>query len=266
MTSKNVLIIENDLLFGACIESLLSCKEAFNIIGISPKNEADLIDDIWCMNPNVIILNKESCLTNPARLLDQLKNFPEFRLVVVNPSTDWGQVFDKQSRYRSLIKTSIPLTSFKNVDSSEHYRSLLYENPTLYSDRGPLPERRGMITTLFGDVFKINRHVQRILSINDHTRPIEHFPVHIPNLDVLNVAPEDKAGLMGVISLFQPDVIVLDERSQVMDESELITSVPDHFRMRVAGLSSEYNLVRIYETYKVLFSKVDDFISVIKQE
>jgi len=96
MTPQTVLVVENDSLLGASIESLLNRQTDLNIVGVSPKSEASLIREIWYVRPCVVILNENSWLTTPSRLLARLRNYPRLRLVVVNADHNWVQVYDKQ--------------------------------------------------------------------------------------------------------------------------------------------------------------------------
>lgn len=99
---QNVLIVENKILLGASIQNLLANMN-FNVCGIMPQTEIDLIKAIWSVRPDVVILNEDSRLTTPAQLLTQLKTYPNLRLIVVNTNDHTIKIYDQKE-----LKTSAP--------------------------------------------------------------------------------------------------------------------------------------------------------------
>ena len=92
---QNILIVENKKLLGASIQSLLASMN-FNVCGIMPQNERDLLEAIWFVRPDVMILDKDSQLTSPTRLLNQLKTYPNLRLIVVNANAHTMKIYDQK--------------------------------------------------------------------------------------------------------------------------------------------------------------------------
>ncbi|MFN8456772.1 MAG: hypothetical protein U0401_19250 [Anaerolineae bacterium] len=95
-TIWQVLIVENKLLLGGGIERLLAGESHLNIVGITPSDETSLIDMINHLQPDVIILDQATPLTNSVRLLTCLKDYPRVRLVGVSADDNLVQVHDKQ--------------------------------------------------------------------------------------------------------------------------------------------------------------------------
>lgn len=96
-TQRRVLVIENDLLLGAGVESLLLQEISLDVIGISPRDEEELIRKIRYLQPAVIILDEATLLTQSIRLLAMLRKEHELRLVIVNADKNLVQVYHKQS-------------------------------------------------------------------------------------------------------------------------------------------------------------------------
>ena len=117
MVLRKVLVIENNLVLGACIESLLALDPDLHVIGIAPQNEAALIQAIWRAQPDVLIMDEESRLTNPMRLLCQLENYPKLRLIVVNRHNNWLQLFDIQVLHANWASAALIPVSTSRVRS-----------------------------------------------------------------------------------------------------------------------------------------------------
>lgn len=91
-----ILIVENQLLLGAGLQNLLSKIADLEVIGISPRNQLELIREIKQLQPDVIFLNKDSRLTDASDLLTFLENFHELRLVVVNANDHLVRIYSQQ--------------------------------------------------------------------------------------------------------------------------------------------------------------------------
>ncbi len=96
MKSSRVLIVENNLLIGAVIENLLAQEEDLELYSTVPENESTLVEEVWQIKPDTIILNDDSKLIKPMRLLTSLINYPQIRVVVVNLNNDSVLVYDQQ--------------------------------------------------------------------------------------------------------------------------------------------------------------------------
>lgn len=127
MVFRKVLVIDNNQLLSACIKSLLANEAELHVITISPENEAALIHKIWHLKPDVVILDEDSPLTSPMRLLSRLENYPKLRLIIVNAYNNWVQVYDTQSLQNTWTSTSQAPVSFtparvwSQAELSEHH-------------------------------------------------------------------------------------------------------------------------------------------------
>ncbi len=119
MVLHKVLVIENNLVLGACIESLLALDPDLHVIGIAPQNEAALIQELWRAQPDVLIMDEGSRLINLTRLLCQLENYPKLRLIVMNSHNNWLQLFDIQVLHANWASAAlIPVSALHVRDWS----------------------------------------------------------------------------------------------------------------------------------------------------
>ncbi len=93
---QRVLVVENESLLGAGIESLLTRETDLDLVGIASGNEADLIKIIEHSQPQVIILDEATYMTNSIRLLDLFRNYSELRLVLVNANDNLVHIYEKR--------------------------------------------------------------------------------------------------------------------------------------------------------------------------
>ncbi|MCB9419573.1 MAG: response regulator transcription factor [Ardenticatenaceae bacterium] len=109
-TTQRVLVIDNDSIMGAGVETLLANSEKLQVIGTAPQNEDDIVHDVWQFSPDVIILNYQSQLTTPVRLLSLLNNYRSFRLIVVSEDDNMMEVYEKRqftARHHSDLATAV---------------------------------------------------------------------------------------------------------------------------------------------------------------
>ena len=92
---RRILVIENDLLLGGGVENLLLQEIGLDVIGISPRDEEELIRQIRSLQPNVVILDEATYLTNSVRLLAMLGHHHSLRLVIINANNDLVHVYHK---------------------------------------------------------------------------------------------------------------------------------------------------------------------------
>jgi DNA-binding NarL/FixJ family response regulator len=93
---QRVLIIENETLLGAGVQSLLQDEANMEVIGISPSNLAELIQEIRRSRSDVVVLDEVTHLTGPTKLLALLEDYPKLRLVVVSANDDRVRIYDKR--------------------------------------------------------------------------------------------------------------------------------------------------------------------------
>jgi DNA-binding NarL/FixJ family response regulator len=93
---QRVLIVQNDLLLGAGVESLLGCQPDFTVIGVSFSDEIALMTQIKQLQPHIIVLDKATPLNTSLKLLADLLDHPKWRVVVVSANDNLVVVYDKQ--------------------------------------------------------------------------------------------------------------------------------------------------------------------------
>lgn len=96
---QRVLVIENDLLLGASIESLLVQEPNLEVIGFSSQDEKDLIDKILLLQPAVVILDEATHSNHSIWLLTMLKKHQDMRLIIVNADKNFIQIYHKQNLF-----------------------------------------------------------------------------------------------------------------------------------------------------------------------
>ena len=91
-----VLIVENQLLLGAGLQNLLSGETDLDVIGISPRNQLELVQKIRQIQPDVVFLDKDSRLTDATDLLTFLENFSKLRVIVLNANDNLACIYIKK--------------------------------------------------------------------------------------------------------------------------------------------------------------------------
>ena len=89
-TFNRVLIVDNEGIMGAGLESLLS-----------EERESDLIQEIKRFQPDIIILILESYGLSPGRLLELLGDYGRLRFILVSIESKMFEVYDKQQSFES---------------------------------------------------------------------------------------------------------------------------------------------------------------------
>jgi DNA-binding NarL/FixJ family response regulator len=90
-----VLIAEKESLLGAAVQSFLVRQPGLEVIGISPADQAQLVQEVDRLRPDVVILGEPSQLIGPAQLLTFLRDYPTLRVVVVNVDHSLVRIYDK---------------------------------------------------------------------------------------------------------------------------------------------------------------------------
>ena len=91
-----ILIVENQLLLGAGLQSLLSVEPDLHVIGISPSNQLELVREIRQFRPDIVFLDKDSQLTDAVELLTFLEDFHELQLIEVNANDHLVHIYNMQ--------------------------------------------------------------------------------------------------------------------------------------------------------------------------
>ncbi len=95
-TFNRVLIVDNQGIMGAGLERLLSEEPALEVFGVTVDGEKMLIQEIWRLQPDSIILIEESEGISPIRLMKLLKDYGRLRIIVVSTNSNVFEVYDKQ--------------------------------------------------------------------------------------------------------------------------------------------------------------------------
>jgi len=110
---QRVLIVENKLLLGAGIETLLANEPEVDVIGITPVDENSLIQEIYHIQPDVVVLDAETTLIDPNnKQLSQLQENLQFRTITVSANDNLIRVYDKQEIM--IVQTTNLIKIIKN--------------------------------------------------------------------------------------------------------------------------------------------------------
>jgi chemotaxis response regulator CheB len=102
--SQRVLVVENQLLLGAGLQSLLADKADLDVIGISPGDGEELVREIRRIQPDVILLNADSHLADPVELLALLSHDPGLRVLAFNANNHLVRIHTKQGALEVLVE------------------------------------------------------------------------------------------------------------------------------------------------------------------
>jgi DNA-binding NarL/FixJ family response regulator len=92
---RRVLVVENQILMGAGVQSLLGVQADLEVMGISPRDQAELAGEIRRLRPDLVVVNKDSHWVDPTNLLAVLQDYPALRLVVVSANDNLVCIYDK---------------------------------------------------------------------------------------------------------------------------------------------------------------------------
>lgn len=105
---SHILILECELLLGAGLKSLLAEKSTLKINGITADNQVELLEQIGQLQPDVIVVDALSTLTDPFQLLAALNAYPKFlRVVEVSANDNRVCIYDRR---QILLTQSSDLT------------------------------------------------------------------------------------------------------------------------------------------------------------
>ena len=75
---------------------MLTAETDLDIIGISPSDQLELVQEIRRIRPDVVMLDGDSGLTDPAELLTFLEDSPKLRLLVVSANDHLVRIYNKE--------------------------------------------------------------------------------------------------------------------------------------------------------------------------
>jgi DNA-binding NarL/FixJ family response regulator len=87
-----VLVIENQRLLGAGIETLLRRDVDLDVLGVTPESESGLLRDINRFQADVVIFDE--AMIDSTGLLNLLEHYPTLRVVLVNADDGLVRTFD----------------------------------------------------------------------------------------------------------------------------------------------------------------------------
>lgn len=96
ITSNRVLVVDNQGIMGAGLVNLISGDPTFDVLGVTNTNEEILVQEIWQIQPDIIILILESEGISPCRLLDLLEGYGRLRIILVSVDNNDIGVYDRQ--------------------------------------------------------------------------------------------------------------------------------------------------------------------------
>ena len=75
---------------------MLSGEADLEVTGISPGDQAELAQEIRRLQPDLVVLDRDSRWVDPTGLLASLQDYPKVRMVVVSANDNLVCVYDKQ--------------------------------------------------------------------------------------------------------------------------------------------------------------------------
>jgi DNA-binding NarL/FixJ family response regulator len=95
MTVPRVLVAENRSALGAGIQSLLAGRDDMEVVGIAPRDFAELTREIRRVRPDVVILEAGVMdVADAFNLVMFLRDYPRMRVMVVSADDDLVYIFD----------------------------------------------------------------------------------------------------------------------------------------------------------------------------
>ena len=92
---QHILVIEDNLL-SELISRLLSRATDLDVVGLAPRDEAALVEEIRRIRPAVVVLDADTKLTDPDDLLCLLDDELDSRVIAVSADDNTVRVYDKQ--------------------------------------------------------------------------------------------------------------------------------------------------------------------------
>jgi len=92
---QHILVIEDNLL-SELISRLLNQATDLDVVGLAPRDEAALVEEISRIRPAVVVLDTATQLTNPDSLLCRLSDVADMLLVAVSVNDNAIRIYGKQ--------------------------------------------------------------------------------------------------------------------------------------------------------------------------
>ena len=106
MILKHILLVGRESLLLEGLEKLLAKRAHQYVSRIDFTNTNILVQEIWRIQPGIVILNTLN-LKHPLAVLAQLKSLPALKLIVVNEYNNDIVIFEHKDSPGILLNTSI---------------------------------------------------------------------------------------------------------------------------------------------------------------
>lgn len=93
---QRVLIVESELLLGAGVESILAGHTGLDVAGISPCDQAVLVEEIRVFRPDIVVMDVVTRFASATNLLALLEDCPKLRVLVMSVDDNRICVYDKR--------------------------------------------------------------------------------------------------------------------------------------------------------------------------
>ena len=93
---KIIVILEQDQLINAGVQSFLAAQDCFEVIELESSEPAQIIQQIERIQPDVIIIDQNNQTIPLGDLLSHFENTPNIRTIALNISNNQIQVCDKR--------------------------------------------------------------------------------------------------------------------------------------------------------------------------
>ena len=93
---KIIVILEEDQLINAGVQSFLAAQDGFEIIRLESSDSAQIFQEIERIQPDVIIIDENNQVTPLNDLLSHLENLPNIRTIELNICDNQIQINDKR--------------------------------------------------------------------------------------------------------------------------------------------------------------------------
>jgi hypothetical protein len=103
-----VLLVENESLLGAGVQSLLGNQSEFDLIGVMVSTEIELVKAIEIFEPSIVILSETSYPTDFTRLMAVLRVHPAINVVTVSAADNLVHMYAKK---QMLVTRAIDLVN-----------------------------------------------------------------------------------------------------------------------------------------------------------
>jgi DNA-binding NarL/FixJ family response regulator len=103
-TRKRVLVIQSDRIMGDVLISLITRQDNLDVVSRSISTPLDLIEEVSCIKPDVIILDDQGQFACHTDLQVLLETIPDLKIVVLNSNNNHVEVFSKSEVFINTAK------------------------------------------------------------------------------------------------------------------------------------------------------------------